>query len=346
MPLTLLLWVAAFATHDAARIGGPLWVAAGAVLYVLVRRSRQERLLEHVKPAVADLVPEPEGVYENILVPLKLGLIGEEVLATALRLAEERRSHVRVLHVIRVPLDLALDADLPDEERRAQESLDEIHELATEHGVELDAKIVRSRALGAAIVDEADSQGADLIVLGSAPRWRRQSRFFSPTVDYVLRKASCEVMVVTYPQGVLDESTVERMKALIVGCGRVGSALARTLNEAGWAVSVVDETEEALGRLGEAWPGEFHLGHGMDTAVLEQAGIEDADTVIVATDGDNTNIVVAQVAKNRYGVESVGVRILDPARADFYSDRGLHVVSPTRDAIQSLAAWATRDGRG
>jgi len=130
------------------------------------------------------------------------------------------------------------------------------------------------------------------------------------------------------------------VKALVVGCGRVGSTLARSLQGSGWDVSVVDETEDALTRLGESWPGEFHLGHGMDTKVLEAAGIADADAVIVATDGDNTNIVVAQVAKERYGIESVGVRIHDPARAEFYGDRGLHVVSPTREAIRNLEAWA------
>ena len=135
------------------------------------------------------------------------------------------------------------------------------------------------------------------------------------------------------------------MKALIVGCGRVGSSVAKALHGADWDVAVVDESEEALTRLGEAWPGEFHVGHGMDTAVLEQAGIEDADAVIVATDGDNTNIVVAQVAKQRYEVPSVAVRILDPARAAFYADRGLHVVSPTQAAIESLASWAL-DGAG
>jgi trk system potassium uptake protein TrkA len=135
------------------------------------------------------------------------------------------------------------------------------------------------------------------------------------------------------------------VKALIVGCGRVGSSVAKALQGAGWDVAVVDESEEALTRLGEAWPGEFHVGHGMDTAVLEQAGIEDADAVIVATDGDNTNIVVAQVAKRRYEVPSVAVRILDPARAAFYRDRGLHVVSPTQAAIESLASWAL-DGAG
>jgi len=134
------------------------------------------------------------------------------------------------------------------------------------------------------------------------------------------------------------------MKALVVGCGRVGSAVAKILVEHGWDVSVIDETEEALSRLGDAWPGEFHLGHGMDTAVLEEAGVEDADAVLIATAGDNTNIVVAQVAKERYGVPAVAVRILDPARAEFYAGRGFHVVSPTRTAIESLASWAT-DGR-
>lgn len=135
------------------------------------------------------------------------------------------------------------------------------------------------------------------------------------------------------------------MKALIVGCGRVGSALAKRLHEAGWEVVAVDETEEALERLGERWPGEFHVGHGMDSALLEAAGIASADLVIVATDGDNTNLVVAQVAKQRYEVPKVAVRVQDPARAAFYSDRGFDVVSPTTSAIEALAALAL-DGSG
>ena len=153
-------------------------------------------------------MPEIEGAYTNILVPLKLGPIGEEVLATAIRLAEERGSTVSVLYVLKVPLDKPLDADMPAEGERAQESIDEVRELATEHGVTVEGTIVRARALGEAIVDRATETGADLIVMGSAPKWRRQSRFFSPTVDYVLRKAPCEVMVVAYPRGVLEETMV------------------------------------------------------------------------------------------------------------------------------------------
>jgi trk system potassium uptake protein TrkA len=127
------------------------------------------------------------------------------------------------------------------------------------------------------------------------------------------------------------------VKALIVGVGRVGSAVAGRLRDAGWDVVVIDESEEALGRLGADWSGEFHLGHGMDTSILEQAGIADADAFVASTDGDNTNIVIAQVAKRRYEVPSVAARILDPARADFYSGRGFDVVSPTKTAIAELS---------
>ena len=94
---------------------------------------------------------------------------------------------------------------MDDAEERAFASLAEARLLAAEHSVTVRTDIVRARAIGEAIVLEATNQAVDLIVLGSAPRWRRQSRFFSPTVDYVLRHADCEVMVIAYPQGVLEE---------------------------------------------------------------------------------------------------------------------------------------------
>jgi trk system potassium uptake protein TrkA len=126
------------------------------------------------------------------------------------------------------------------------------------------------------------------------------------------------------------------VKALVIGCGRVGSNVALELSDEGWDVTAVDEKEEALGRLGETWRGGFVLGHGMDVDVLREAGIEDADAVIVATDGDNTNIVIAQVAMKRFDNQCVVVRILDPARADFYSSLGIRVICPTKTAINDL----------
>jgi nucleotide-binding universal stress UspA family protein len=94
---------------------------------------------------------------------------------------------------------------MDEAEERAFASLAEARLLAAEQGVAVRAEIVRARSIGEAIVRESKTHAADLIVLGSAPRWRRQSRFFSPTVDYVLRNADCEVMVIAYPQGVLEE---------------------------------------------------------------------------------------------------------------------------------------------
>jgi nucleotide-binding universal stress UspA family protein len=143
--------------------------------------------------------------FKSILVPMKLGIIGEEMLATAIKLASDPDAQVHALHVIRVPLELPLDAPLEDEDERAEESLAEARLLGSEHSVAVDGTTVRARAIGAAIVDCALELDADLIVLGSAPRWRRQSRFFSPTVDYVLRKAPCEVLIVAFPQTVMDE---------------------------------------------------------------------------------------------------------------------------------------------
>ncbi|HEX7525407.1 MAG TPA: FAD-dependent oxidoreductase, partial [Gaiellaceae bacterium] len=80
------------------------------------------------------------------------------------------------------------------------------------------------------------------------------------------------------------------MKALVIGCGRVGSSIALNLHKEGWDVVVVDENEDALSRLGESWPGTFVVGHGMDTDLLREAGIEEADAVVAATDGDNRNL--------------------------------------------------------
>ena len=126
------------------------------------------------------------------------------------------------------------------------------------------------------------------------------------------------------------------MKLIVIGCGRVGSTIAKRFASEGWDVTAIDEKESALNRLGENWAGGFIVGHGMDTAILREAGIEDADSVVVATDGDNTNLIIGQVAQKRFGIDCTVVRILDPARAEFYSARGLRTVCPTSTAIDAL----------
>jgi trk system potassium uptake protein TrkA len=131
------------------------------------------------------------------------------------------------------------------------------------------------------------------------------------------------------------------VKVLVIGCGRVGSSVALELNRQGWDVTAVDEKEDALHRLGENWSGAFVVGHGMDMSVLRAAGIEDADALVVATDGDNTNLVIGQVATKRFGIETTVVRVLDPARAALYKDLGLWTVCPTSTAIEILTEAVT-----
>jgi APA family basic amino acid/polyamine antiporter len=201
---TFAIWLLALATHPAARYAGPAWLAVGLVVFVAVRLAHGEGLMERVT-APDERLFEASVEFHRILVPMKVGIIGEEMLATAVKLASEHEAEVEALHVIRVPLESALDAPMIEEEERAEAALEEAKVLGVEHGVAVTGTTVRARAIGQAIVTHAVELGVDLIVLGSAPRWRRQSRFFSPTVDYVLRKAPCEVLIVAFPQSVMDE---------------------------------------------------------------------------------------------------------------------------------------------
>ena len=197
------IWIVALATHPGARYAGPAWLAVGLVVYGVVRRRERHGLLEHVD--AAEELP-PGATFRRVLVPMKLGPVGEEIMATAVALAKERHASVDALHVIRVPLERELDSVVSEQEGAAAASLAEARLLGEENGVEVMPITVRARSIGQAIVGEAALRGSDLIVLGSSPRWRRQSAFFSPTVDYVLRNAPCEVLVVAFPQGVLEES--------------------------------------------------------------------------------------------------------------------------------------------
>jgi trk/ktr system potassium uptake protein len=110
-------------------------------------------------------------------------------------------------------------------------------------------------------------------------------------------------------------------------------------------VTAVDEQEEALARLGPRWGGGFVVGHGMDAEILRKADVPEADAVVVATSGDNTNLVIGQVVEKRYAVPCVVVRVLDPARAEFYAARGMRTICPTQTAISALASAVRKETR-
>ncbi len=131
------------------------------------------------------------------------------------------------------------------------------------------------------------------------------------------------------------------MFILVVGAGRVGSAVAKRALEAGHDVSVLDEdplSHEQLDKdLPETWEdagGRYTVGTALEVDALIEAGIEQADVFIASTNGDNTNLVIAQIAQRRFDVPRVVVRVLDPARAAWYAEQGLHTICPTQHAIE------------
>ena len=133
------------------------------------------------------------------------------------------------------------------------------------------------------------------------------------------------------------------MMILIVGAGRVGSSVARAMLAEGHEVSCLDEDPDSHARLelglDTSWEdagGQFTVGTGLEMDALTTAGIERADVFVASTNGDNTNIVIAQIAKRRFDVETVIARILDPYRAEWYATQGMTTVFPTRTAIEML----------
>jgi trk system potassium uptake protein TrkA len=137
------------------------------------------------------------------------------------------------------------------------------------------------------------------------------------------------------------------MLILIVGCGRVGSAVAKRALEAGHEVSVLDADPLSHERLDRdqtsTWEdagGRFTVGAALEIDGLIEAGIEQADVFLAATRGDNTNLVIAQIAQRRFDVPRVVVRVADPARAAWYAQQGLHTICPTQIAIDQAMTVA------
>ncbi len=137
------------------------------------------------------------------------------------------------------------------------------------------------------------------------------------------------------------------MLILIVGCGRVGSAVAKRALEAGHEVSVLDRDPLSHERLDRdqtsTWEdagGRYTVGAALEIDGLIEAGIEQADVFLAATRGDNTNLVIAQIAQRRFDVPRVVVRVADPARASWYQQQGLHTICPTQIAIDQAVSTA------
>jgi trk system potassium uptake protein len=131
------------------------------------------------------------------------------------------------------------------------------------------------------------------------------------------------------------------VKVVIVGCGRVGSMLARDLDASGHEVTIVDERVSAFNRLGDTYKGNMVVGTGIDESVLRRAGIEAADCFCAVTNGDNRNIMAAQVAKVVFKVPRVITRIYDPIREETYREFGMETICSTTIVSSMINTYFT-----
>ena len=136
------------------------------------------------------------------------------------------------------------------------------------------------------------------------------------------------------------------MHVVVVGCGRVGSGLAHAVEAAGHTVAIIDRKESAFRRLDPEFSGKRIVGVGFDRDRLEQAGIKDAIAVASVTNGDNSNIMIARVAKETYNIEHVVARIYDPRRAAIYERLGIPTVATVQWTIERVLRRILPDTAG
>ena len=129
------------------------------------------------------------------------------------------------------------------------------------------------------------------------------------------------------------------MKAVVVGCGRVGAGVADELDRAGWQVLIIDLKSAAFDRLPASFAGTALRGDGTDEDVLRRAGAENADLFLALTEGDNRNIMAAQLGIEALGARKTVAKVNDPVRADAYAAMGIAIICRTDMMVESLAGF-------
>ena len=199
---TALAWLVVVVQSPNTRYAGLGWLAIGFVVYVFYRRRVVKGSLTETIRAPVVIGPATALEYRNILVPVAPGYASDEAMDLACRLATERRAAIVAVTAIPVPLELPLDAYLPEQVAEANRQLDEARAIGEAYGVKVIGRIARTRNSGRAIVDEATRRGSGIIVMGGPRRMRLMTgrrRIFGDTVDFVLKHAPCRVMVAASP---------------------------------------------------------------------------------------------------------------------------------------------------
>jgi len=192
---TAAAWLVIVIQKPAARWVGLGWIIFGLLLYAAYRRYAVHAPMRATLRAPVLIGPAIALEYRSILVPVKPGRESEEAIDFACRLAAQRGSTIAAVSVVLVPMELALDADVPDAEDRADDALDAAVAIGELYGVNVVPRLLRARSPGRAIVREAERRQTEIIVLGTPRSARPQRELFSETVDFVLKNAPCRVLV-------------------------------------------------------------------------------------------------------------------------------------------------------
>jgi basic amino acid/polyamine antiporter, APA family len=220
LAMSWALWVLDLGTHRAGRILPPAWLACGLLLFVIMRRAQGKPLLERFDAAAP---PPPEVIdlrFGTIVVPLKAcGPIEEEMLAIACKLAQEQEGE-RVLgvNVVEVPLSLPLDAPIEGAEQCSMELLQLTAMFSRDYGVPVDFMPVRSRAISGEVARIAREADAGLILVGAVPHigaLAGRAQVFSETIENLLRRAHCRVIVTSFPPGTASVATAEDVEPAV-----------------------------------------------------------------------------------------------------------------------------------
>ncbi|HEY2310905.1 MAG TPA: universal stress protein [Gaiellaceae bacterium] len=197
---TGLSWLVIVIQSPSIRYTGLAWLVLGFGFYVFYRRRIVKAPLTETIRAPVEFGPAAVLEFRSILVPIAHGYASDEAMDFACRLAAERRASIVAFTAIEVPLDLPLDADLPDDVHEANQQLDEARAIGDSYGITVIGRIARTRKIGRAIVDEAIRRDSEIIVMAGPRRMQLQRgrrQIFGDAVDFVLRHAPCRVMVAT-----------------------------------------------------------------------------------------------------------------------------------------------------
>jgi APA family basic amino acid/polyamine antiporter len=213
LAMSWALWVLDLGTHRAGRILPPIWLGLGLLLFVVMRRLQHQPLMKRYEAVAPPPLEVIDLRFGTILVPLKAcGPIEEEMLAIACKLAQEHDERVLGVNVIEVPLALPLDAPIPGT-NECEAGLAAMSEMfSRDYGVPVDFMALRSRAISSELARVAREQDVGLILVGAVPHIGAsagRAQVFSETIENLLRRAHCRVIVTSFPPGTASVAVEE-----------------------------------------------------------------------------------------------------------------------------------------